>query len=221
MSRINILTELSTIERINPQDAIQQDEFDALAFDLRDNPHALALVLFLYDTGCRPTEAATLRCSWVTPYDNSAVVKYHGLVRPVRYGDYTARALTNWLKVRPKTGHDRVFFNPLSHEVFNRERLTKYFGQLLLSLRTAPDGLEYHRPGLNIWSFRSAFALRIVGSTPPKAARYMLGLPGAGQAPVMYGDAIRDGFMMTAAQPRKFLTPADLIRLIETDQASR
>ncbi len=175
MTRINVLSELTTAEKINPQDAISQEEFDALAFDLRDNLHALALVLFLHDTGCRPTEAATLRGGWVTPADNSAIVKYHGLVRPVRYGDYTAQTLTDWLKARPKTGHDRVFFDPMSYQEFNRARLIKYFGQLLLSLNKKYGQMEYNRAGINIHSFRSSFALRMFGTTPPRAMRYMLG----------------------------------------------
>lgn len=214
MSRINVLSELSTIEKINPQDAVQRDEIDALAWELRGNPHALALALFLYDSGARPTEAAKLRCRWVAPYDNAAIVQYHGLTRLVKYGDYTARALTDWLKARPKVAHDRVFFNPMTFEPFNRERLTKYFGQLLISADIA-------RPGLNIWSFRSSFALRILGTTPPRAARYMLGLPGAGGANVQYGEDISSGFEWVQAIPRKFLTPAEVIALIEADRAER
>lgn len=221
MTRINVLNELTTAEKLNLHDHIQQDEFDALAFDLRDNPHALALVLFLWDTGVRATEAANLRLGWVTPADNCAIVKYRGLVRIVRYGDYCAKALTNWLTIRPKTENNaRVFINPLTYEGFNRQRLTKYFGQLLYSLRDNVDidGLEFARPGLNIHSFRTSFALRIVGTTPPRAMRYMLGLHGAGNAPLVFGDDIKDGFLMSSARPKKFLTPAEVLALISANK---
>lgn len=214
MSRINVLSELSTAEKINPGDAIQQEEFDILAWELRDNLHARALALFLYDSGVRPTEAAKLRCSWVMPYDNAAIVQYHGLTRLVKYGDYAGQALIGWLKARPKVAHDRVFFDPMSYEPFTREKLTKYLGQLLISVDLA-------RPGLNIWSFRSSFALRILPGTPPKAARFMLGLPGAGQANAVYGEDISSGFTMAQAMPKKFLSVGEVIALIEADKASR
>lgn len=210
MSTLNVLNELTTAEKLSLHDHLHTDEMDAIVYSLLGNTHALALTLFLYDTGCRPTEAAKLRCHWVMPYDNSAIVQHHGRTRPIRYGAYTAETLAKWIKARPKVGHDRVFFDPMTYQPFNREGLVKYFGQLLVSINR-------QRPGLSIHSFRSSFGLRIMDATPPKAVRFMLGLPGSQNAGVVYGEDISAGFECVAYERKRHT----LIEQLKREYAAR
>jgi integrase len=72
-------------------------------------PRNLAIVYFIAETGCRVGEAVTLRIPALNLDDCEARVKGKTKGRDVDFTDRTAKAMRDWLSVRPEVDHDYVF----------------------------------------------------------------------------------------------------------------
>jgi len=76
----------------------------------RGNPRDYALLLFLIDTGCRVGEICGLTIEDLNLAEGMARVQGKGRKeRVVMFGEVTARALAQWLEVRPAGKGDAVF----------------------------------------------------------------------------------------------------------------
>lgn len=69
----------------------------------------LAIVTFVYETGCRPGEMLSLRISWLDLENHEATVNGKTGRRLVDFTGTTSTVMINWLNARPQVDHDIVF----------------------------------------------------------------------------------------------------------------
>lgn len=94
------------------QQRITRDQIEELRDSLADDPRALALVLFLADTGCRRGGAAGLRVRDLHLRSRTAeVVEKDKTRRTVFFGRACALALSRWLRSRRSTSLDDFVFS--------------------------------------------------------------------------------------------------------------
>lgn len=196
MTTLNVLSELTTAEKLSLHDCLLHHEMNVLVYNLKKNLPALALVSFLWDTGVRPSELAKLQVAHVDTYNDCAIVQYRGKSRMVRFYNHASDVLLEWIKARPNLPHGRVFFNPMTYEPFSRPEIVKYVGVLL-------NQSQVDRAGVNIHSFRSSFALRANNHMPPRAMRVLLGLPTGYKDAVVYAEDVTAAAALVGYKPPK------------------
>ncbi len=111
-------------------------EVEAVVRLSQGRPRDYAIVMLLIQSGARVSEIASLRIRNLNLVDKTAIVDGKGdKRRTIYFGSAAARALSDWLKVRPAVTHDHVFVSvtsddPLTGDGVSRlvRRLTKRAG---------------------------------------------------------------------------------------------
>lgn len=111
--------------RIDRAKAMSNAELDKILAYTRYHPRRHAIVMFLADTGCRAGGAASLQIGpKLAPGQEpkepglylekrmAILVEKGDRERPVAFGEATAKALAEWLLLRPKTDNNYVFTSP-------------------------------------------------------------------------------------------------------------
>ncbi len=90
-----------------------------------------AILLFLISTGCRRGGCASLRLENLYLNERYAIIFEKGdNEHTVYFGRETERALSAWLKVRPKVEHSFVFTSSRGHRAFTGEAIGELFKRL-------------------------------------------------------------------------------------------
>lgn len=150
--------------------AMTDDELEAILQYLRWKPRHYAVALFLADTGCRISGAASLTIDRLDlDHLRATVIEKGDKERPVIYGEETAEAIRTWLRESPRVKGNFVF-SPKGQQI-NADSISQMLRRACqkVGVRTLSGHSLRHRKGHQLADAHVAptIAATVLGHSDP------------------------------------------------------